>query len=142
MIQRIQSLWLLLAAAATALLFKLPVYGGVLAGGEAKDLLVGQNYLLFIVAAVLVLFPAIAIALFKNRSNQKKLIWVSLLLNLVFIGLIWMEVGDFKLANPGFTSSVYKVGAVLPIISIVLLVLAYAGIRKDEKLIASADRLR
>lgn len=142
MIQRIQSLWLLLSAVAIAMLFKLPVYGGVLGTGEAKNLLVGQNYLLFIVAAVLVLFPAMAIALFKNRSNQKKLIWLTVLINIVFIGLIWMEVGDFTQANPNFTSSVYKVGAILPIVSIVLLVLAYAGIRKDEKLIASADRLR
>jgi hypothetical protein len=36
----------------------------------------------------------------------------------------------------------YKVGAALPVVSIVLLLLAYGGIRKDEKLIRSADRLR
>ncbi len=141
MIQRIQSLWLLLASVATGLLFKLPVYSGILNTGAPRELLVGQDYLLFLVTAVLVLFPLVTIFLFKNRSNQKKLIWVSLLLNAVFVALIWMEVSSFTVAN-SFTSSMYKVGAALPVVSIVLLLLAYGGIRKDEKLIRSADRLR
>lgn len=141
MIQRIQSVWLLLAAFATGLLFKLPVFAGTLATGETKELLVGQNYLLFVVTAVLVLFPLMAIFLFKKRSTQKALIWVSILLQLVFVGLIWMEVNDFAAAG-AFKSSIYKPGAILPIVAIVLLVLAYRGIRKDEKLIKSADKLR
>ncbi|MCU0396329.1 MAG: DUF4293 domain-containing protein [Chitinophagaceae bacterium] len=109
MIQRIQSLWLLLASVATGLLFKLPVYSGILNTGAPRELLVGQDYLLFLVTAVLVLFPLVTIFLFKTNS---------------------------------FTSSMYKVGAALPVVSIVLLLLAYGGIRKDEKLIRSADRLR
>ncbi|MCU0335078.1 MAG: DUF4293 domain-containing protein [Chitinophagaceae bacterium] len=141
MIQRIQSIWLLLAAVATGLLFKMAVYGGELNAGGTKELLVGQSYLLFIVVAVLTLFQLGAIFLYKNRSNQKKLILLSVLLQLVLIGLIWMEAGDFVLAN-SFKSSVYKVGAVLPLLSVVLLVLAYSGIRRDEKLIKAADRLR
>lgn len=141
MIQRIQSLWLLLAAIATGLLYKLPIYGGVLNTGTTKDLHVGQSYLLFIVTAVLVVFPLISIFLFKNRSKQKQLIWLTLLLNAVFVGLVWMQVDDFAAANH-FSSSVYKIGAGLPIISIILLLLAWSGIRKDEKLIKSADRLR
>jgi hypothetical protein len=141
MIQRIQSLWLLLAAIATGILYKLPIYAGVLTTGASKELLVGQSYLLFIVTAVLVLFPLISIFLFKNRSKQKQLIWVTLLLNAVFVGLVWMQVDDFTTANQ-FSSSVYKIGAGMPIVSIILLLLALGGIRKDEKLIKSADRLR
>jgi cytochrome bd-type quinol oxidase subunit 2 len=141
MIQRIQSLWLLLAAVAAGLMYKLPIYSGVLNTGAPKALLVGQSYLLFIVTAILVVFPLITIFLFKNRSKQKQLIWVTLLLNAVFIGLVWMQVDEFVTAN-AFTSSVYKIGAGLPIVSIILLLLAWTGIRKDEKLIKSADRLR
>ncbi len=141
MIQRIQSVWLLLAAVATGLLFKMAVYGGELNVGGTKELLVGQSYLLFIVVAVLTLFQLGAIFLFKNRGNQKKLILLCVLLQLLLVGLIWMEVGDFVLAN-SFKSSVYKPGAVLPLLSVVLLVLAYSGIRRDEKLIKAADRLR
>jgi protein-S-isoprenylcysteine O-methyltransferase Ste14 len=90
---------------------------------------------------VLVVFPLITIFLFKNRTKQKQLIWVTLLLNAVFIGLVWMQVDDFTTANQ-FTSSVYKIGAGLPIVSIIFLLLALGGIRKDEKLIKSAERLR
>jgi hypothetical protein len=141
MIQRIQSVWLLLAAVATGLLFKMAVYGGELTMGGVKELLVSQSYLLFIVVAVLTLFQLGAIFMFKKRSNQKKLILLSILLQLVLVALIWMEVGDFVLAN-SFKSSVYKPGAVLPLLSVVLLVLAYRGIRRDEKLIKAAERLR
>jgi hypothetical protein len=141
MIQRIQSLWLLLAAVAAGLMYKLPIYAGVLNTGAPKELLVGQSYLLFIVTAVLVVFPLITIFLFKNRTKQKQLIWVTLLLNAVFIGLVWMQVDDFTTANQ-FTSSVYKIGAGLPIVSIIFLLLALGGIRKDEKLVKSAERLR
>ncbi|HSC53543.1 MAG TPA: DUF4293 domain-containing protein [Phnomibacter sp.] len=141
MIQRIQSLWLLLAALVVAVLYKLPVYGGELVAGGNKELLVSGSFLLFIVAAELVVFPLVALFMFKNRSGQKKLIWISLLLQLVFVGLIWMEVSDFTAAS-AFKSSGYKPGAVLPIVAIVLLFMAYSGIRKDEKLIKSADKLR
>lgn len=109
--------------------------------GGVKELLVSQSYLLFIVVAVLTLFQLGAIFMFKKRSNQKKLILLSILLQLVLVALIWMEVGDFVLAN-SFKSSVYKPGAVLPLLSVVLLVLAYRGIRRDEKLIKAAERLR
>jgi len=141
MIQRIQSLWLLLAAVVTALLYKVPVYGGELLAGGNKELLIGQSYLLFIVTAVLVLFPLIALALFKNRSNQKKIIFISLLLQVVFVGLIWLEVSDFA-ASSALKSSRYDLGAALPIVAIVFLIMALGGIRNDEKLIKNADKLR
>jgi len=103
--------------------------------------LVGQNYLLFIVAGVLVVFPLVTLSLFKNRKSQKSLILLSILINLVFIGLIWMEVSDFTTSHT-FTSSVYQIASVIPIICVVLLFLAFGAIRKDEKMIREAERLR
>jgi cytochrome bd-type quinol oxidase subunit 2 len=141
MIQRIQSVWLLLAALLMGLMFRMPIYKGVLATGEEKKLLVGQNYLLFIVAGVLVVFPLVTLSLFKNRKSQKSLILLSILINLVFIGLIWMEVSDFTTSHT-FTSSVYQIASVIPIICVVLLFLAFGAIRKDEKMIREAERLR
>ena len=44
MIQRIQTLWLLLAAVATGLLFKFPVFSGVLADGSKMELFLSQFY--------------------------------------------------------------------------------------------------
>lgn len=141
MIQRIQTLWLLLAAVASGLLFKFPVYSGTLSDNTKIDLFLSQNYLMLIVTAVLVIMALVALAMFKNRGNQKLLIWLSVLLNLVFVGLLWMEVDKFTTQH-AFTRNAYQLWAALPVVSIVLLIMAYSGIRKDEKLIKSADRLR
>ena len=141
MIQRIQSLWLLLAAAASALLYKWPIYGGELLAGGNREMLIRESLLLLIVNVVLVLFPLVALAQFKNSSNQKKLIYVSLLLQAVFIGLIWMEANEFAAKFP-LKKGGYHLAATLPVVAMVLLLLALSGIRKDEKLIKSADRLR
>lgn len=141
MIQRIQTIWLLLAGLAIGFLFRWPLFSGVLADQSKRELMVAENYLLFVVAAVLIVFPLIALVRFKNRKQQKLLIWLSLLLNAVFIALIWMEVDQFKQAYT-FTSSVYRWPAILPVLSIILLIMALSAIRRDEKLIKSADRLR
>jgi hypothetical protein len=44
--------------------------------------------------------------------------------------------------KPSFTSDNYGIGAMLPSIAVLLFILAIRGIRKDENLIRSADRLR
>lgn len=36
----------------------------------------------------------------------------------------------------------YGIGSVLPVAAIILLIIAISGIRKDEKLVRSVDRLR
>jgi hypothetical protein len=38
--------------------------------------------------------------------------------------------------------SSWKIGAIMPILMVILFFLAYQGIRNDEKLIKSVDRLR
>lgn len=142
MIQRIQSLWLLIAAGVTALLFKLPVFSVQVSETVHKDLMASQKYLLFIMASVLILFQLTAIFLFRNRGNQKILIRLSLLLQAVLLGSVWMEVNDFLKTEPVSISSSYQAGAALPLVAMVFLVLALDGIRKDERLIKSADKLR
>ena len=142
MIQRIQTLWLLLAAASVFLLFKFPLYGGLVTGGSAIMLMAADNMVLFILAMVLAALPLVAIFLFRNRGTQKKLIWLSLLLCVLSLVLIYMNVEDFRTANTALTSQSYKLATVFPVLYIILLIMAYSGVRKDEKLIKSVDRLR
>ncbi len=141
MIQRIQSIWLLIAAACAALAFLLPVYGGKLQTQQTKELLTAENYLLAIAAAALALVPVICIFLFKNRPLQLKLIWLSILLCAVFIAVLFLATNNFS-QGQNFISKSYKLGALAPIGALVFLVLAFKAIRKDEKLIKSLDRLR
>ncbi|RYZ16889.1 MAG: DUF4293 family protein, partial [Sphingobacteriales bacterium] len=77
MIQRIQSLWLLLASLISGALFISPLYkydvpglNGIGSGGT-HFLEATKFYPLLIVAAIMTLLPLIAIFLFKERKKQK-----------------------------------------------------------------------
>lgn len=136
MIQRIQSVYMLLVAAISGgLTFVFDVY--TLANKTivfAKDdlLLLG----LFMASAVLAL---ITIFLFKNRKLQFVLNRFNNIFNLILLGVFVYRIlnlsGEMEISEKG-------IGIVLPIISIVLLVLANRAIKKDEDLVKSVDRLR
>lgn len=144
MIQRIQSLWLLLAAAAIFFLFRLPFAGGRNPDGSIRELYAAGNLLMFILAILLGLLALVTIFLFKNRPNQKRLIWLGILLDIVFIVMMYFQMENLKDAGqyPGLTAQTFKAGAIFPVLYIILMVMAYNGIRNDEKLIKSVDRLR
>lgn len=137
MIQRIQSLWLLLAAVTVFFLLKLPYAGGVLPTGAVTELVAAGNLIMFIVALLMGIIALVDIFLYKKRSNQKSLIWLGFLLAIVFIVMMYYEMSELAADK-----KTYKMGAIFPILYIVLIVMAYGGIRKDEKLIKSLDRLR
>ena len=141
MIQRIQSLWLLLAAASFFFVFKFPIAGGKTQSGAISEQFAASNLLMFIIAILLGIVALVAIFFFKNRSSQKSLIWLGILLDLVFIVMMYFQMENLK-SNPALINQTFKMGAIFPILYIILLVMAYSGIRKDEKLIKSVDRLR
>lgn len=143
MIQRIQSVWLLLAAGCAALMFFLPIYGGVLQSGAIKNFLGSSNYLLFLVEIVFTALPLICLFLFKNRQLQLKLTFLHVLLGIALMAMVYFTVNNF-ITDPVnlFKSSSYKVAAALPVVSIILSIMAYRGINADEKLVRSTNRLR
>lgn len=143
MIQRIQTVWLLLAAVVMFFVFKLPVAGGIRSGAPLEVFASG-NIFMFITSVLLLLIAVVAILMFKNRPNQKRLIWLGILLDIVFLVLMYFEMEKLKDSslNPGVSAQTFKLAAVFPILYIILLVMAYNGIRRDEKLIKSVDRLR
>lgn len=145
MIQRIQTLWLLLAGLINAGVFYFDLYKGeVMLNGVATPtaLRVGPNLPLLLIAIVMTVLPLIAIGMFKNRKRQRSMTIMSIVIDVSFIAAVIMQVGRFHDANPGIINDTYWVGTVLPFISMVFLILALQGIRKDEKLIKSLDRLR
>ena len=137
MLQRIQSIYLLLAALVAGVLpFIVPFFGN----GEEKGLLtLDQNVIfgLFLGSAVLSL---ITIFLFKNRKLQFVLGRLNIILNLITLGVFVYWV----LMTPGEVSVALEngVGKLIPVISIVFIVLANKAIKRDEQLIKSVDRLR
>ena len=133
MIQRIQSLWLLLAAVVILLILKLP-YASV----EANSVFVPGNYILFLLTVLLSIGALVAIFLFKRRAKQKRLIWLSILVCILFIVLMYFQALEFM----GDIKGRFREGALLPVAYIILMAMAYAGVHKDEKLVRSVNRLR
>ncbi|MCA5004161.1 DUF4293 domain-containing protein [Sphingobacterium bovistauri] len=157
MIQRIQTIWLLLATVVILGLFMFPYLNYIDLVGLGKKLFVTGEYsavnnesvkqssfLLQTIATVVVaLVPLITIFQFKNRKLQIKLIYLSIVL-IALLG-VWMYVSSIStlaLISQNFGANNIGVGFFLLPIAIIILAMAIGGIRKDEKLIKSADRLR
>lgn len=157
MIQRIQSLWLLLASLTLFLLFLLPYaqYSDSLGisyvlkvTGEYKhvanqDIVVSTSVLKTIAVVITALIPFLLIFNYKNRKRQKSLIYGSFLL--VFLFGIWLFLSTkntLDAINQQLGIGNLAIGSLLLPLSILFLFLALKGIRNDEKLLKSADRLR
>lgn len=141
MIQRIQTIWLLLAAVAGFLITQVPLYQGTLASQTVKRYFATESLLLFAVAIIAALSALIAIFLFKNRSAQIKLTIFGILASVAFIALEVWQADNFSKSN-GILKLSYLWGALLPVAMIFFFILAAKNIRKDRKLVKSLDRLR
>ena len=157
MIQRIQTIWLLLATVIILGLFMFPYLNYIDLVGLGKKLFVTgeysavnnesvkqSNFLLQTIATIVVAFvPFVTIFQFKNRKLQIKLIFVSIaLIALLGVWMYFTSVDTLDLISQSFGANNIGVGFFLLPISIIFLAMALGGIRNDEKLIKSADRLR
>lgn len=141
MIQRVQTIWLLLAAIAGFLTTQVPLYAGTIVGEVVKKYYATENLLLFAVTIIASLFALIAIFLFKNRKNQMKFTGFGILMSVILIALEVWQIGSFEQSN-GILKGSYYWGALLPIAMTIFFILAASNIRKDNKLVKSLDRLR
>jgi hypothetical protein len=132
MIQRIQTVYLLLISGLTATMPFLPV-----ATIQVSEIL---SFDVKLWETLLASFAALAaIFLYKNRKIQLIVCYAIvelLLLSYVFIFFdLWVNSREEGLL-------LFKVPVVFPFFAIILDLLAIVAIRKDEKLVRSADRLR
>lgn len=142
MIQRIQSVWLLLAAAAAFLTLRFSFFGGnkLIAATNTKvyeALTARSNIMITILSAGVGLAALICIFLYKNRKRQFRIALIALLASVVNIVLFFLETRKF-IAREGN----YDLTAAFAFAVPVFLILALRGIKKDEKLVKSLDRLR
>jgi hypothetical protein len=75
-----------------------------------------------------------------NFKDRKKQFWITI--GLFFLSLLNLLLYWWKSGVPPFESGNYSLGALLSLAIPVLLIMAARGIRKDQKLVKSADRLR
>lgn len=103
---------------------------------------VSEHFPSLLVAIVMTLLPLVAIFLFKNRGRQMGITALAIVAVIGFEALMLMYVGNLgKQATPPTTGS-YWIGAILPVIAMIFMFFAIAGIRRDQKLVKSVDRLR
>ncbi|MCK0130600.1 DUF4293 domain-containing protein [Flavobacteriaceae bacterium F08102] len=142
MIQRVQTLYLILAAICSlGLTTILTLWKGT---GDvfAMDLLKSSELLLRLIPVFFIisgLMSVLTIGLFKKRKRQFVLNRLNILINFFLLGILIYYLltlsGDAEVSEKG-------IGVFLPIVNIVLLVLANKAIQKDENLVKSVDRLR
>ena len=122
MIQRIQTVYMLIVA--------------IVAGLPVLFVLDWIRTIVFALSAVLAIY---SIFKYKKRSVQQWLNWLNILINFTLLGIFVYRM----LNSPGESFISEKgVGVFAPVLSIVFLFMANKAIRRDEKLVKSADRLR
>ena len=133
MIQRIQTIWLLLASAAAFSILRFPFY--YTPTPQALEINGSSQYSTLISLAFSACLSFISIFLYGNRMLQLKVVLVNFLLT----GLIGFFIYKVVIAHPGggFTLP----AAVLFLIPI-LQIMAVIRIYKDEHMVKAADRLR
>ena len=158
MIQRIQTVFIILSFLAAVAMFFFP-FAGVYADLSTyklyvygfKDMVPGEESV-FSFMTVLPLLLAniftaglalVSVFLYKNRILQLRFVRLALFTNVILIGLIFFvyaRIVENKLgASPMYLD---EAGIYFPLIVLIFLILANRFIIKDERLVRSIDRLR
>jgi hypothetical protein len=138
MIQRIQTVYLILAFIATSVLM---LFVPLWTLNTGKLFYFNQDPIYTVLVGLSTMLTIISIISFKKRQNQFVMGRLNIILNLILLGLFVYR----SLNLSGDTTSIVSekgIGMFLPIVAIVLLVLANKAIKKDEDLVKSVDRLR
>ena len=139
MIQRIQSIWLLISALCAAFSYKYSFYSGNKLNPDGtqsfENLDAGSNFILLITTAILAAGCFYIIFLYKDRKQQFWLTLAALGLSVINLFIYYNETKKYISGN-------VSLGSILSIGIPILLLLAAMGIRKDQKLVKSVDRLR
>jgi len=157
MFQRIQTLFIMGAFAACAACFFMPfwVYTSTnpdytyqlslfsikLISGNEQIIDFGTLPIIVIVSVSTIL-TVVALFYFKNRQMQIKINNFNVFVTILFIGTIYLLIphmieGFLHTATPH-----WQFGLIFPLFSMLFLIIANVFIKKDEKLVKSAERLR
>lgn len=154
MIQRVQSIWLLLASFTLICLFFIPILTKSVNNTSYLLYLDGHHQALatpdstavtvspigaMIINGIAILLCLICIFQFRNRAMQKRLIMINMILIIATAVLTTLNASLFP---GGISGSSIHIGSSLFVLAIVFCMLAIRGIKKDEQLLRSADRLR
>jgi hypothetical protein len=140
MLQRIQSIWLLLAATMSALSLKFSFFSGNKLNAETNvkewvEYTAAQGSLNAILTIAICVATLVCIFMYKDRKRQ-------LLISLIVLAVSLLNIFLYYNSSKTFTESNTDLTALISLSIPVFLVLASLGIYKDEQLVKNADRLR
>ena len=137
MIQRIQTVYLLIAL---VILGALPFVFPLFTMSDGKEFRFMNDSFYTVLFGLSTTLTFISIMYFKKRQHQFVLNRLTIILNLILLGLFVYR--SLNLSGEAVQVSEKGIGMFLPIVAIVFLALANRAIKKDEDLVKSADRLR
>lgn len=152
MIQRIQTIYLLVITILTGIVLFLPsadfysLHNGVFELNykglvEESGELITSTWTLTLLTAVILVLSFISIFFYKKRILQIRLIVFNIVLMIGYYALLAYWIFKIKASLEGTDVSLSLISS-FPLVNIILSYLAIRAIGKDEALIRSLDRLR
>ena len=138
MIQRQQSLWLLLSAVASFLSFRFPFYTGNIVENNLsrfEELDGASNFFLLVLTGASLLIATVTIFMFKDRKTQARLTIAGIVISVGLLAVYFAQLKKFSAGNFALTS-------VFVLAILIGYIMALRGIWKDERLVKSLDKLR
>ena len=140
MIQRIQSIWLVIAAALSGAGFGLSFFSGnklseTVNTKEWIEFTATQNLFIMILTVAITVAALVAVFRYKDRRRQMLVIFATAILAFVNIALYYN-------AKSSFAEAKLDLGSLFSFAVPLFLLLAIRSGYKDEKLVKSTDRLR
>lgn len=140
MLQRLQTLWLLIASLLAFATLKLSFFSGNIIVDNVKQFqrfTAMSSMLLMILTVAVAISSLITIFLFKDRKLQLRITLAVLALSLLNLLLYYLQTKNYIPAE--WTLDLTSlIASAIPL----FLLVAIRGIYKDEKLVKSVDRLR
>jgi glucan phosphoethanolaminetransferase (alkaline phosphatase superfamily) len=147
MIQRIQTVFIFIAAIFIGILFFLPI-AEIAVGTEvylfkAAGIFQGTDVIfnglpIMIFLGIIVVLHLVSIFLYKKRIKQMRILVFSIILMFGLFGIFYY----FTYASFENETIAFKIPVAFPLVAIILDYLAIRNIGKDEALVRSLDRIR
>jgi len=154
MIQRIQTVYFLIAAFLLVLLFSNPIgeivvqnnlyltfWHHKIESANSELFIPVSTWPVTVLLSTIVLIELIIVFLYKKRQIQIRLCIFNILLLFGFVGLVYFFM-NYTFNKQDITKSVFLWPIVCPMIAIILNYLGLKAIQKDDRLVRSYDRIR
>ncbi|MCG9912033.1 MAG: DUF4293 domain-containing protein [Flavobacteriales bacterium] len=159
MIQRIQTVYFIVAAFIQTLLIWIPYGFYSLESSYVKMTLLGGQWhkpegvsfispdvAVALTGAFVILCSFASLLLYKNRKLQMKIGWLCILVavleTLLMVNVLFNGQGKIFTELSYVLSPLKSIGLIFPVLAAVSLFLAIRAIKKDENLVRSIDRIR